>query len=318
MRSGTMFAALCGGLVLIGSTQGEEAKPARKSIYDATADARAQVEKTTAQARKDGTRVLLMFGGDWCGWCHRLHSLFREDKEIATILFNEYQLVMIDTASPHADDILKEASQGQEGMGYPFLAVYDADGKFLKGQRTGPLEEGDHHDPAKVKAFLDEWKVAARDADAVVSEALAKASSEGKRVFLRFGAPWCGWCHKLDDYLARPEVAKALGDDFVLAKVDIDRMTHGADVMKKYRPDTSGGIPWFVVLDGKGEAHGTADASFGNMGYPFEPKEIDAFVKLLESQGTLDRARLDTLRKSLESAADDIKAQMEKRKAARG
>lgn len=316
MRSGTMFAALCGGLVLIGSTRGEEAKPARKSIYDATADARAQVEKATAQARKDGTRVLLMFGGDWCGWCHKLHALFRENKEIANVLFNEYQLVMIDTKALNADVILKEASQGQDGMGYPFLAVYDADGKFLKGQRTGPLEEGNHHDPIKVKAFLDEWKVAAKDADAVVSEALAKASSEGKRVFLRFGAPWCGWCHKLDDYFARPEVAKALGDDFVLAKVDIDRMIHGPEVMKKYRPDTSGGIPWFVVLDGKGAAHGTADASFGNVGYPFAPQEIDAFVKLLESQGTLDRAQLDTLRKSLESAADDIKAQQAKRKAA--
>lgn len=316
MRSGMTLTALCGGLVLLGTVRGEEAKPARKSIYDATADARAQVEKATAQAKRDGTRVLLMFGGDWCGWCHKLHALFQENKEIATILYNEYELVMIDTKAPNADVILEKASQGQDGMGYPFLAVYDADGKLLKGQRTGPLEEGDHHDPAKVKAFLDEWKVPAKDAEVVVSEALAKASSEGKRVFLRFGAPWCGWCHKLDDYLARPEVAKALADAFVLAKVDVDRMTHGPEVMKKYRPEASGGIPWFVVLDGKGQAHGNADAEFGNMGYPFEPREIDAFIKLMEFQETLDRGQLDTLRKSLESAADEIKAQQAKRKAA--
>ena len=316
MRSATMFAALCGGLVLFGSARGEEAKPAKKSIYDPTADARAQVEKATAQAKKDGTRVLLMFGGDWCGWCHKLHALFQENREIAPILYNEYELVMIDTKAPNADVYLKEASKGLDGVGYPFLAVYDADGKLLKGQKTDPLEEGDHHDPAKVKAFLEEWKVAAKDADAVVSEALAKASSEGKRVFLRFGAPWCGWCHKLDDYLARPEVAKALADDFVLAKVDVDRMTRGRDVMKKYRPETSGGIPWFVILDGKGQAHGTADASFGNMGYPFKPEEIDAFIKLMESQGTLERNQLDILRKSLESAADEIKEQQAKRKAA--
>ncbi|WP_165064170.1 thioredoxin family protein [Paludisphaera rhizosphaerae] len=316
MRSVTMFAALCGGLVLVGAARGEEAKPAKKSIYDATADARAQVEKAAAQAKKDGTRVLLMFGGDWCGWCHKLHTLFREDKEIATILSNEYELVMIDTKAPNAETYLSEASKGLDGVGYPFLAVYDADGKLLKGQKTDPLEEGDHHDPAKVKAFLEEWKVAAKDADAVVSEALAKASSEGKRVFLRFGAPWCGWCHKLDDYLARPEVAKAFADDFVLVKVDVDRMTRGQDVMKKYRPEATSGIPWFVVLDGQGKAHGTADASFGNIGYPFEPKEIDAFVKLMESQGTLDRGQLETLRKNLESAADEIRSQQAKRKAA--
>ena len=31
------------------------------------------------------------------------------------------------------------------------------DGKALVTQDTGKLEEGDHHDPAKVLAFLNQW-----------------------------------------------------------------------------------------------------------------------------------------------------------------
>ena len=30
------------------------------------------------------------------------------------------------------------------------------------------------------------------------------------RVFLHFGAPWCGWCHRLENWMAKPEVAAIL------------------------------------------------------------------------------------------------------------
>ena len=41
--------------------------------------------------------------------------------------------------------------------GLPVIVVLDADGKTLVTQDTGKLEEGDHHDPAKVLAFLNQW-----------------------------------------------------------------------------------------------------------------------------------------------------------------
>jgi hypothetical protein len=42
--------------------------------------------------------------------------------------------------------------------GLPVLVVLDSDGKQLTTQDTGQLEQGDHHDPAKVIAFLSKWK----------------------------------------------------------------------------------------------------------------------------------------------------------------
>ena len=200
-------------------------------------------------------------------------------------------LVMVDTKAPGAEALLGKCKAAlsqdelQKGVGYPFLGVLDADGKVVTAQRTDPLEEGDHHDPGRVKDFLSKWTVPAKDAEAVLRDGLARASSEDKRVFLTFGAPWCGWCHQLADWLAQPEIASILDRDFVIVRIDIDRMTHGKDVLTKFRPSEKGGIPWFAVLDAKGKSLGTSDGPQGNIGYPFKPEEIDHFMTLITKEG---------------------------------
>ncbi len=292
------------------------AKAAKKeSIYDKTADAKVQVEKATARAKKDDQRVLLMFGGDWCGWCHKLHDLFASNREIRKTLSDEYVLVTIDLESPNAPDLLKTCKEAlskeelERGVGYPFLAVLDARGKVVTAQRTDTLEEGDHHDPKRVQAFLDRWKIAPKDAKLILGEALSRASSDDKRVLLTFGAPWCGWCHKLHDWLAQPEIAAILDRDFIVAQVDVDRMTGGKDVMSRYRSDASGGIPWFAILDVKGKSQATSDGPGGNIGYPAKPEEIDHFLSMVKGQRRhIDDGQLDQLRKSLEEAARRIKS----------
>ena len=41
----------------------------KKALYDPKADARAQVEAAAARARRDHSRVLVMFGFEECSWC---------------------------------------------------------------------------------------------------------------------------------------------------------------------------------------------------------------------------------------------------------
>jgi thiol-disulfide isomerase/thioredoxin len=257
-----------------------------------------------------------MFGGDWCGWCHKLHELFASNAEIGKTLSYEYVLVMIELESPNAEPMLKTCKAAlsqeelQKGVGYPFLAVLDANGKVVTAQRTDPLEEGDHHDPKRVQEFLTRWKAPPKDAKAVVEEALSRAASDDKRVFLTFGAPWCGWCHKLSDWLAQPEITAILDRDFIVTKIDTDRMTGGKDVMSHYRPNPSGGIPWYAILDAKGKSLATADGPDGNIGYPATPREIDQFLAIIKGQGRrIEGLELDQLRKSLEEAAERIKQQ---------
>jgi thioredoxin-related protein len=316
-----LILAMSAGVALAQQTEATKTSksksPAKQaSIYDKTADATVQVEKAAERARRENKRILVMFGGDWCGWCHKLHGLFASDPEIRKTLSYEYELVMVDTQAPNAEPLLKRCKdalsqeESQRGVGYPFLAVLDASGKVITAQRTDPLEEGDHHDPKRVQAFLTRWTVQPKEAKTVVEEALSRAASEDKRVFLTFGAPWCGWCHRLSDWLAQPEVAAILDRDFIITKIDIDRMTGGKEVMNRYRTNPSGGIPWFTILDAKDKSLGTADGPAGNIGYPFQPKEIDHFLTVVKGTGRrIEDGQVDRLRKSLEEAAARIKQQ---------
>jgi thioredoxin-related protein len=290
-------------------------KPSRPAIYDEKADAKEQVKAATERARGDARRVLVMFGFNGCGWCHKLHGLFASDPAIRAILADEYVLAMIDIQAPNAEELLRKSKAAlspeelKRGVGYPFLAVFDGDGKVVTAQRTDPLEVGDHHDPAKVKAFLEKWVAPKASASKVLDEGLAKASSEGKLVFLHFGSPGCGWCRKLDAFLAREDMATTLGREFVGVKIDLSRMSGGPEVLKRYNPTAAGGIPWFVFLDATGNAVATSDGPRGNIGYPAKPEEIEHFIAMLKkSKKHLDSAEIEKVESALKAEAGKIEA----------
>jgi thiol:disulfide interchange protein len=134
----------------------EEAPKNRPNIYDESADATKQIAEALAKAKQENKRVLLQFGANWCGWCHKLHKLFEADAEIAGVLKESYIVVMVDVNKGHNTDI-DQRYQNPTRFGLPALVVLDSAGKVLVTQDSGKLEEGDHHDPKKVLAFLNEW-----------------------------------------------------------------------------------------------------------------------------------------------------------------
>jgi thioredoxin-related protein len=259
--------------------EGKAKAKARADIYDTKAQPREQIKAALEKARHDHKRVLIMYGGNWCGWCHKLHDTLKKDQGLARTLLYEYEMVLIDSGHSDVAEITKEHGAKIEGV--PFLTILDEDGKVVCNQETGSLEEGDHHDVKKVQEFLTKHAAPSRDAEKALSDALAAASSEGKMIFLHFGAPWCGWCHRLEKFLADKEVETILRQDFVDLKIDIDRMSHGKTVEERYRKSEQGGIPWFAFLDATGKVLATSDGPKGNIGFPAAPEEIDHFLGML-------------------------------------
>lgn len=283
-----------------------KAKAKKADIYDAKADVKQLVASAVAKAKRDQSRVLVMFGGNWCGWCHKLHDVFKSNPEIARTLLYEYQLVMADTAAPNAEAVMKEFGV-ETDKGVPYLVVLDADGKVVTRQETASLEEGDHHDPAKVSAFLTKHANKPESAQAALDAALARAASEDKRIMLHFGAPWCGWCHKLEDFLAIPEMEKLLGSEYVDLKVDTDRMEGGDELLARYCKK-QGGIPWFVILDAQGKALADSDSKQGNVGYPVEPHEIAHFMTMIKDTArSFSSEQVERIEKTLKDRAAVIK-----------
>lgn len=134
----------------------DDAKSTRPKIYDESADGSKQIADALSLAKKEHKRVLLQFGANWCGWCHKLHKLFQSDKAISQRLKADYVVVLIDVNEGHNKEIDKRYDHPTR-FGLPVIVIVDQEGKPLTTKNTAELEEGDHHDPAKVIAFLKQW-----------------------------------------------------------------------------------------------------------------------------------------------------------------
>jgi thiol:disulfide interchange protein len=147
------FCLLLSGATLPMALHADE-DPKRPNIYDESADGQKQVANAIVVAGKEHKRILLDFGANWCGWCHKLHKLCETDESISAELKANYVVVMIDVNKGHNKDLV--AQYGAQGFGLPFLVVLESDGKLLIAKQSDGLEEGDHHNPQKVLAFLKE------------------------------------------------------------------------------------------------------------------------------------------------------------------
>lgn len=299
MRRTSMFARhlvwACAVAMLVSSAaavaQEEVAKKLtpkkRADIYDPSADAKQQIADAVAIAKRDNKRVILQFGANWCGWCHLLHGTFKSDEAIAKVLQYEFEVVLVDVDKKNNADIVAEYGI-PASFGLPSVALLELNGRLLTAQSTVMWEKGSAHDPATILATLKSWTRRPLVAEEVLSTTLAKAAEENKKVFVHFSAPWCGWCKRLDAYLATPEIAKVFNSAFIPVKIDQDRMIGGMDMHTKIRGEGgSMGIPFFMILDASGKQLADSngpdnDGKVRNVGAPAADWEIAHFMDIMK------------------------------------
>jgi thioredoxin-related protein len=307
---------LCLGVPCVAMAQDDA--PARKlvkaepaAIYDETADAEQQIADALASAKKENRRVLIQWGANWCGWCHKLHDTMKKDAGLRKKLMYEYDVVLIDIGQFNKNlDLAEKYRADIKGEGVPYLTILDADGKVLLNHETGSLEASDDpkasHNAPKIVELLTKYQAPYKEAMTLYEAALAQAKAEDKKVFMHFGAPWCGWCHRLEDWMAREDVASILGDNYVDLKIDVDRTAgeSGDDLLKRYNAGKGSGIPWFVMLDETGKALIDSNGPDGNIGYPTaeEPVGIAHLMRMFkESAPRMTDEQIAYLKSTLEA-----------------
>lgn len=151
MRS--LKTALLALMVLVAAT----ARSATREIYPDPQQAKADLAAALKEAAESHKRILLDFGGNWCGDCQVLDIYFH-NQENRPILEANYVLVHVNIG--HMDENLDIAKRFDVplGKGVPALAILTEKGKLLYSQQNGQFERMRSMNPGDVTQFLVSWK----------------------------------------------------------------------------------------------------------------------------------------------------------------
>ena len=133
------------------------ARPATRDIYPDPGQAKVDLAAGLKTAAATHKRVLLDFGGNWCGDCQVLDIYFH-DPANRPILDANFVLVHINIGMVDANlDIAKKYGVPL-GKGVPALAVLSENGKLLYSQKGGEFEAMRRMQSSSVTNFLVQWK----------------------------------------------------------------------------------------------------------------------------------------------------------------
>lgn len=148
----------------------------------------------------------------------------------------------------------------------------------------------------------DQEKPQGANARDMLAQALKEARAEKKQVFLVFGSPACVWCDRLQQYHDKKEVSAILKKHFVFLKVDIFKNPGGKELYERFGEER--GVPAFTVLDAEDKKIVDSADGGDNLGYPYEPEEIEQYFKLLRKCcPTLTEKEIEVLRSKLKEVA---------------
>jgi len=135
---------------------GTASEPEKAAIYNPDLDVKTEISRSLIRALDENKHLLLMFGGNWCPWCHKLHDLLTSNEDIRKYLADHFILILVDVGEkaqkPLNQDLVEKYTI--RGFGYPSLSVLDTKGRLISAQSTGILEKGRFHDPDRIMAFL--------------------------------------------------------------------------------------------------------------------------------------------------------------------
>lgn len=128
------------------------------SLYSDPRDAEAELKAGLAKAAKEGKRVLVVFGANWCYDCHVLDTTFHS-KEFAPLVDANFVVVHINIGDEGKDnnDLASRLGVALD-KGVPSLSVLEPSGKVVYAQKNGEFEATEKIGPEDIRAFLEKWK----------------------------------------------------------------------------------------------------------------------------------------------------------------
>ncbi len=143
------------------------AKPADSDIYPEPSQAKTDIAAALKTAAATHKRVLLDFGGNWCGDCKVL-DIYMHDKENRPLVDADFVVVHINVGRFDANLDLAEKYEIPLKRGVPALAVLSDHGKLLYSQKNGEFEAMRRMESSDLTAFLVKWRPARQGCSTVM------------------------------------------------------------------------------------------------------------------------------------------------------
>jgi thioredoxin 1 len=133
------------------------ARSASRDIYPAPAQAKVDLAAALKSAAATHKRILLDFGGNWCGDCQVL-DLYFHDATNRPILEANFVVVHVNIGRMDANLDIAQQYEVPLNKGVPALAVLSEQGKLLYSQKSGEFEAMRRMESSSVTQFLMQWK----------------------------------------------------------------------------------------------------------------------------------------------------------------
>jgi hypothetical protein len=125
--------------------------------YDPKADPFEQYQAAIGEAHREGKLVLVIAGGDWCGWCKTLSTFIASNADVDTELHQAFVVmkVYVGTDNYNADFF----EQLPAARGAPHFWIISPERQVLSSESTAQFERGRKgYDRQGFLDFIARWK----------------------------------------------------------------------------------------------------------------------------------------------------------------
>jgi len=152
LKTGRLLPLIAGLALAAGA-----ARPAERDIYPRPAQAKADIAAALQTAAATHKRVLLDFGGNWCGDCQVLDLYFHDPRNLP-ILESNFVLVHVNVGRMDFNKDIARQYEIPLERGVPALAVLSDTGKLLYSQKSGEFAPMRRLESSAVTNFLVQWR----------------------------------------------------------------------------------------------------------------------------------------------------------------
>jgi thioredoxin 1 len=132
--------------------------------YEDPGEVQAGIDAARAQAAREGKRVAVVFGADWCPDCYAFESSLKH-RLVAPIVDPAFVIVKVSVGNRNRNLELMEGYGMVVENGIPAVAVIEPDGRLVAAQRHGEFRNASSLlSVAEIVSFFHRWAPARQSA----------------------------------------------------------------------------------------------------------------------------------------------------------